>query len=451
MNLIFQTGSKFRQLMRYALLAITMLLLVPALQAQNPISPPGLYLADPSARIFGDGRLYLYASQDERCDYYCSRRYSLLSTADLKSWEVHADVFHSAGPEDEVEGSDALLFAPDAAFINRQYHLYYCMPDPEHSEGVATADSPVGPFIGGRRMELGGYDQIDPAVFIDDDGQTYYLWGQFSLKMARLNPDGRTLDLSTIQDSVLTESEHFFHEGAYLVKRDSLYYLVYADLSRADKPTCIGYATSKSPMGPYTYGGVIVDNRQCNPGNWNNHGSIAEFNGQWYVFYHRSTHGCKKMRKACVEPISFTPEGHIPEVPMTTQGALPPLPARDTLSAARACLLFGEVRVVQSGERSEVLSNFGNGDKAAFKYLKFDAELKQATIRLKQGEKGGQIRLLLDQPWHQEIARFDLPEGHPGWHTLSVDLSSPAAGERALWLLVYGTDAVEAIDWVVFE
>lgn len=437
--------------MRYLWLGAAVLLLAPALLCQNPISPPGIYLADPSARMFRDGRLYLFNSQDESCNYYCSHRYSLLSTGDMRSWKVHTGVFHSQAPRDEVKGSDALLFAPDAAFINGRYHLYYCMPDPEHSEGVAVGESPVGPFTNGRKIDLGGYDQIDPAVFIDDDGQAYYLWGQFSLKMARLNPDGKTLDLSTIQDSVLTESEHYFHEGAYLAKRNGLYYLVYADISRADKPTCIGYAVSEHPMGPYTYGGVIVDNRQCNPGNWNNHGSIAEFRGQWYVFYHRSTHSCKKMRKACVEPISFTPEGHIPEVPMTTQGALPPLPARDTLSAARACLLFGDVRVVQSGHSAEVLSNFGNGDKAAFKYIRFDEGLKRATIHLKQGKKGGQIRLRLDQPWHQEIARFDLPEGHPGWHTLSVDLSSPAAGERALWLLVYGADAVEAIDWVVFE
>jgi len=426
-------------------------IVVSMLKAQNPISPPGLYLADPSARIFQDGRLYLYASQDESCDYYCSRRHSLLSTTDMKSWQVHPDVFHSEGPKDEVPESDALLFAPDATFINGKYHLYYCLPDPNYSEGVAVGESPAGPFRGGQRIDLGGYNQIDPAVFTDDDGQTYYLWVQFSLNMARLNPDGKSLDLSTIQDSILTESRHYFHEGAYLTKRNGLYYLVYADISRADKPTCIGYAVSESPMGPYTYGGVIVDNRQCNPGNWNNHGSIAEFNGQWYVFYHRSTHGCNKTRKACVEPIDFTSDGHIPEVPMTTQGALPPLPARDTLSAARACLLFGDVRVVQSGGQSEVLSGFGNGDKAAFKYTKFDTELKRATIRLKQGQKGGQIRLRLDQPWHQEIARFNLPEGQPGWQTLSVDLSSIPKGERTLWFLVYGEGAVEVIDWVVFE
>ncbi|NRA51108.1 MAG: family 43 glycosylhydrolase [Phaeodactylibacter sp.] len=269
--------------------------------------------------------------------------------------------------------------------------------------------------------------------------------------MAPLNSDGLSLDVSAIKDSVLTETEHFFHEGAYLTKRNGIYYLVYADMSRADKPTCIGYATSKHPMGPYKYGGVIVDNRQCNPGNWNNHGSIAEFNENWYVFYHRSTHGCNKMRKACVEPIFFDKTGHIAEVPMTTQGALPPLPARDTLDAARACLLFGDLMITQSGEHNEVLSQISSGDRAAFKFINFDEAVNQASIRVKRGKGKGQIRLRLDQPWHQEIAKFDLAEGESDWQTISVPLSSKASGDRTLWVMVYGEGAVEAIDWIVFD
>lgn len=92
----------------------------------------------------------------------------------MKSWQVHPDVFHSEGPKDEVGESDALLFAPDAAFINGKYHLYYCMPDPNHSEGVAISESPEGPFRNGQQIDLGGYNEIDPAVFTDADRQAYY-------------------------------------------------------------------------------------------------------------------------------------------------------------------------------------------------------------------------------------------------------------------------------------
>ena len=189
--------------------------------------------------------------------------------------------------------NDALLFAPDAIEKDGKYYLYYCMPDLSNAEGVAVGKSPFE-FGFGKKMELSGYEEIDPSVFVDDDGQAYYLWGQFSLKMAKLEPNMVQLDYTTLKTDVLTEKEHYFHEGAYLTKRDGIYYLIYADISRADKPTCIGYATSNNPLGPYTYQGeVIIDNSQCNPNNWNNHGSIAKFNDQWYVFYHRSTHACK--------------------------------------------------------------------------------------------------------------------------------------------------------------
>lgn len=74
----------------------------------------------------------------------------------------------------------------------------------------------------------------------------------------------------------------------------------------------------------------------CDPGNWNNHGSIVEFGGQWYIFYHRSTHGSKMKRKVCVEPITFNPDGSIDDVEMSSQGAGQPLDASALIEAERA-------------------------------------------------------------------------------------------------------------------
>ncbi|MGB3617537.1 MAG: family 43 glycosylhydrolase, partial [Catalinimonas sp.] len=326
-------------LLRFAVWAVP---LAPA-AAQNPISPPGVYVADPSARVWDD-RLYLYGSTDEACADWCSWHYDVLYTDDLRTWRVTEDVFRTRGPNDQVLYNDVRLFAPDVARHDGKYYLYYCQPNAD-AEGVAVGTSPLGPFRGGTALDLGEHSEIDPAVFVDDDGTTYYLWGQFSLKMARLRPDHRGIDPSTLRTDIITEADHYFHEGAYLTKRNGVYYLIYADISREGKPTCLGYATSDAPFGPYTYRGVIVDNDGCNPNNWNNHGSIASFGERWYVFYHRSTHGCLTMRKACVEPITFRADGSIPEVEMTTQGAAPPLNARDTLAAARACLLQGHGRV----------------------------------------------------------------------------------------------------------
>jgi beta-xylosidase len=184
---------------------------------------------------------------------------------------------------------------------------------------VAVGDRPEGPFRDGVRIE--GPAQIDPNIFVDDNGQAYYFWGQFSAKGAKMNPDLKTLDLSTMRDSILTERAHGFHEGSYVIKRGEWYYYLFADISRNHRPTCLGYAMAKDPFGPYEYKGVVIDNAGCDPEVWNNHGSLVQFGDRWYVLYHRSTHGSRTMRKACIEPIRFNADGTIDEVEMTSQGA----------------------------------------------------------------------------------------------------------------------------------
>jgi hypothetical protein len=411
------------------------------LAAQNPVSPPGIYIADPSAHVWNDGNLYIYGSLDESCSYYCSCRHHVLVTPDLKNWKVFEDALISKGKGDAVAYNDNLLFAPDAAFRKDTFYIYYCQPDMHYAEGVATSVSATGPFTKGMNIDLKGYNQIDPCVFTDDDGQTYYLWGQFTLKMAKLKEDMKELDEGTIRDSVLTEGMHHFHEGAFLTRRNGIYYLVYADISRGDAPTCIGYSTSKSPFGPYKYGGVIVDNNYCNPGNWNNHGSIAEFKGKWYVFYHRSTHGCNIMRKACIEPINFNPDGSIPEVEMTSQGAGDPLDAFSTIQAEWACLLSGNVRIQRSGKTEEELGQIRNGDKACYKYLDFGKGADSLSITFSPSGKGGKITVSIDKPWHKTLGVVDLiPSSACGKKQTITAGIQDVTGIHALWLQFTGNE-----------
>ncbi|RPI41739.1 MAG: carbohydrate-binding protein [Bacteroidetes bacterium] len=394
--------------MKSVLSAIATLHFACSLQSQNPIVPPGVYMADPAAHAWVDGRLYLYCSVDEDTGYYCSHRYHVLSTADLVDWQLHENTFASRGEGDGVGYNDALLFAPDCQVKGDTFYLYYCQPD-QHSEGVAVATSPSGPFHSASGIHLKGYNQIDPCLFVDDDGQAYYTWGQFTAKMARMQPGMRNLDTTSVRDSILTEEEHFFHEGGHIVRRNGIYYFIYAHTGRAGMPTCIGYATSRSPMGPYRYGGVIIDNDHCDPGNWNNHGSIAEFNGRWYVFYHRATHNSKMMRKACLEPISFNADGSIDEVEMTSQGAGPPLEAIRTIPAEIACLLHGHVRITAFGPGNEGLSGIRSGDRAAYKYVDFGKGVDSVMVRVKPGPGGGTVRMTADTPWGRHIATAEFP------------------------------------------
>jgi beta-xylosidase len=384
------------QVMKKISLTIFVGFLALPLSAQNPIVPPGIYIADPTAKVWEDSRLYIYGSADESTEYYCSHRYHVLSTDDLTHWTLHENSFASRGEDDRVPYSDSLLYAPDCVVRGDSFYLYYCQPDPVNAEGVAVSASPVGPFGVATPIDVGEYHQIDPCLFIDDDGQGYYIWGQFTAKMARMKPDMRTIDPATITDSVVTEKEHFFHEGAHMVKRNGIYYLLYAHLGRAGMPTCIGYATSRSPMGPFAYGGVIIDNDHCDPGNWNNHGSIMEFRGQWYVFYHRSTHNSKMMRKACIEPIFFGDNGSIGEVEMTSQGAGPALNARNMIPAERACLLMGNTRIEAVAPDNEALAGIGDEDRAAYKYIDFGNGIDSITVRVRPGPSGGGITFMAE-------------------------------------------------------
>lgn len=427
-----------------------------ALFARNPIVPPGVYIADPSAHVWEDGKLYLYGSLDESTDYYCSWRHHVLVTEDMKSWNIEENRFASKGENDQVPYNNSLLFAPDCIFKDGNYYLYYCQPDPRHAEGVAVSKSPVGPFLNGQPIDTYGNNQIDPSVFIDDDGTTYYLWGQFTMKMARMKPNMIALDPSTVKDSVLTEWEHYFHEGAYLTKRNGIYYLVYADLSRSAMPTSIGYATSRSPFGPYEYGGVIIDNDRCDPGNWNNHGSIAEYKGQWYVFYHRATHNSKMMRKTCVEKIYFKEDGSIPEVEMTSQGIGEPLPATSQIDAAWACLLHGNVRIQLDTPDNEELGEIQNDDRVVYKYVDFSEGVDKVIIRAAGGKCSGTIQVKQDVPWGPLLGqvRVEANEKNKEWQIICGDLVK-VTGIHALWLIFYSDDGSKdwglAVDWIQFE
>ncbi|MDD6210138.1 MAG: family 43 glycosylhydrolase [Bacteroidales bacterium] len=418
--------------------------------AQNPIVPPGVYIADPEGHQWKDGKFYIYGSRDESTNYYCSWQYNVLSTPDLKNWTLGDKSFSSMGNDDRIPYSDALLFAPDCAYKDGNYYLYYCIPHEGIEEGVAVSSSPTGPFSTGQQIK--GIRQIDPAVLVDDDGQAYLIWGQFSCKGAKLKPNMTEVDTTTIVDGLVTEKEHMFHEGASIRKRNGIYYLVYSQL-RKDRPTCLGYATSTSPLGPYTYRGIIIDNAGCDPESWNNHGSIAEFNGKWYVLYHRSTHGSRMMRKACIEPITFNEDGTINEVEMTSQGAGDPLNPFEEIDAAKACGLWGNVRIELIGKGNEALTKIRHDNYAVYKYLYFNKPAKKFCAKV-NSTKGGKIILRVGNNYGPVVGTVNIPKGNgKGFKTYTCDVES-FTGIEPLFLTFVGTTPdtdLFALDSFYFE
>jgi arabinoxylan arabinofuranohydrolase len=420
-------NNKIALLMAFCCLSLTT-------AALNPISPMGVYLADPAAHVMPDGKLYVYGSNDESRNYYCSAKHNLLSTSDMNSWTLAKDIFASQGDKSNITYvKNSLLYAPDAMSRNGKYYLYYCLTD--NSEGVAEGKSPTGPFGQGIKLPVTG---IDPAVFIDDDGQAYYYWGQFSAKGCKLKSDMKTLDLTTMKDSLVTEKKHHFHEGGWVFKRNGIYYYVYTALNVKGEATAIGYSMSSSPMGPFKYGGIIIDNLGCDPCTWNNHGSVVKYKGQWYVFYHRSTHACNTMRKACVEKISFNADGTIPQVEMTSQGASGPLDAFSTIDAARACLLTGKMRIVQSATDREELARVEHYNQATYKYLNFSHQPTKIIVRVAP-QAGGRIQVLTDS--YAARATVNVPAGDgKTYQEFSATVQGIPAGVIQLRLRIEGVE-----------
>ena len=350
--------------------------------AVNPITPEGEFLSDPAPRVGPDGSLYVFGSRDDpsACGEYCSRFNDVFVTRDMQAWTIRRGILASMGANDGIPASDARLYAPDAIFHDGKWRIFYCMPDESHMEGVASADS-----ISDRFKSDFAYDwakQIDPSIFRDDDGSLYYFWGQFSLHGAVLRPDLSGFEPGTLRDGVIDEARHNFHEGIQLTKRGDSYYLVFADVARRGRPTCIGYATAEKPFGPYTYRGVIVDNFGCDPETWNNHGGIVEHCGRWYVLYHRASNASRALRKACVEPIEFGPDGSIKEVEMTSNGAGPLLDAFAETPARLACVMSGNVRIETGEDGRERLAKVHSGDSATWRYFRVPSGASRLTVRV---------------------------------------------------------------------
>lgn len=359
-------------------------------RAVNPIVPEGTFFSDPAPRVGPDGRLWLFGSRDVSPDKYCSHANDVMETSDGLTWKVHRSVITSKGPNAEIPFLDWELLAPDGICQNGKWHLFYCMFHPDHAEGIVTADSPTGPY--GSARELKGATQIDPSVFQDDDGTIYCTWGQFDMKMAVLKSDLSGYVEGSIRTNVINEAEHHFHEGSQLLKRNGIYYLTFADISRAGRPTAIGYATAERPFGPYTYRGVIVDNAGCDPETWNNHGGIVAYKDRWYVFYHRTTNATRSLRKACVEPIAFDEKGLIAEVEMTSSGAGPDLDPFAVTPARLACVMSGHARIVTRKDGTEFLGGIRAGDTATWRYFDFPREATAVSLRV-AAHAGGSVEV----------------------------------------------------------
>lgn len=286
----------------------------------NPIVKD-MFTADPAALV-DRGRVYLYVGKDEAPPEgkdYVMNEWRVYSSCDMRNWTDHGSPLKFSSFA--WAGRDA--WAGDIAKRDGKYYFYSTVDHktiPGKAIGVAVSDSPAGPFVDARGTALISndmtrhtdimWDDIDPGVFVDDDGQAYIYWGNTVLKYAKLKPNMIELD-----GPIHTIKADAFTEAPYVHKRGGTYYLSYS----RHFPEETVYMSGPGPTGPWTFGGVIMEK---NSNVKTIHQAIVEFNGKTYIFYHNGKlpGGGEFRRSVAVEELNYKPDGSIAFVPQTDAG-----------------------------------------------------------------------------------------------------------------------------------
>jgi len=375
--------------------------------ADNPLVQTS-YTADPAPLVY-EGRLYLYTSHDEDVtvkDFFTMNDWRLYSTIDMVNWTDHGS---PAGYKSFSWGTgDA--WAIQTVFRNGKFYLYAPINNSTGSKiGVLVGTSPTGPFSDplGKALISTGSGNIDPTVFTDADGQAYLYWGNPDLYNVKLNSDmisfpgsPTKVNLTTAGFGVRTKTDRAtaYEEGPWFYKRDALYYIVYPADSTPEK---ISFTTSDSPLGPWKYGGDIMDKETGSGSSFTNHPGVVDYKGHSYFFYHNAAlpGGGGYKRSVCVEEFTYKADGGIPKISMTTAGPK----AVENLNPFQR--VEAETIAFSSGLKTEVCSDTGggmdvtqisSGDYIKVKNVAFGSGATSFDARVAAAAAGGSIELRLD-------------------------------------------------------
>ena len=465
------------------------------IKGANPYMPLWEHVPDGEPRVFdynGEKRVYVYGSHDIERREYCGRNYVVWSApvTDLTDWTCHGVSYETH--------YDSILYAPDVVKKGDTYYLYAA----EKRGGLivlASAKAPWGPFENPVETKLG----FDPGILVDDDGRVYAYWGgcaapcyiaemeddMATIKEGTLvsNPMGHsTCPWNPVDDGHISLIDAFFEASS---PRKVMGKYVYIFSRRYEKPVpelgvfepnngFLSYRFSDSPFGPFIGGGDISFNggeilrdaegvgTMTYP--WgNNHGSIMEVNGKWYVFYHRQTGVNEFSRQAMLEPVDVAlgsdgalyigdirylngePVSSRP-VEMTSQGAhINGLDAFSWISAGYACHIHGsrqrayvEPRYEQRDDISTPVVGITSGTTVGFRYLQFGDNAPRTVTAVMNRHRPMKVNVRLDSYRGRVAACLDfsgeenektaaLTTGVVGKHAVYFEFLSDADGEIA--------------------
>jgi len=428
--------------------------------ADNPIVQT-IYTADPAPMVY-DGRCYVYTTHDEDVlidNFFTMNDWRCYSTTDMANWTDHGCVLSYT----DFSWSSGKAWAGQCIERNGKFYFYVPLAKKNGGEaiGVAVADSPTGPFkdaLGKPLIDRGGWGEIDPTVFIDDDGQAYLYWGNPDLYYVKLNPDmisysGGIVKVPLTTSGFGTRSKNdrptTYEEGPWFYKRNNLYYMVFA---AGPIPEHIGYSTSTSPTGPWTYRGVIMPTQGSS---FTNHPGVIDYKGNSYFFYHNGAlpGGGGYHRSVCVEQFQYNPDGTIPKINMTKEG-----PAQiGTLNpyvrneAETICWSSG----IETEKCSEGGMNVGfieNGDYIKVKGVNFGSGAVSFEARVASASNGGNIEIRLDSPTGKLVGTCAVT-GTGGWQTWTTKSCSVSGAEGIhdlYFVFKGGSGYLFNIDWWKF-
>ena len=462
------------------------------MQIFNPYLPNYEYVPDGEPHVFGD-RLYVFGSHDRfGGQKFCMNDYVSWSAPveNLKDWRYEGVIYKKVQDPDNRDGKKS-MYAPDVAQgPDGRFYLYYGLAD-QFKVNIAVCDEPAGEYAyygcvvhadgtpwGEKKTD---FMPFDPGILVDDDQRIHLYAGQGPLNAfhaksslkhhtrdsafhVELEADMKTIRTEPVKivpncaDSAGTGFEgHEFFEANSIRKFNGKYYFIYSSVQSHE----LVYAVSERPDGGFTYGGTLHSNGDITPDSYfqaffmartdkkikayfgNNHGSIAEVRGHYYIFGHRHTNASMFSRQGVAEEIFMDEAGHFAQAEMTSCGLNGgPLKGTGTYPAAIACNLQSKKgaafsffttqtpshpRLTQDGKDREsdpgqYIANLRDGAMAGFKYFDFESDTPARISVQIRGRASGALLVYDAEDAQEPVAGISVDVNGKTWTAASSSI-----------------------------
>lgn len=378
--------------------------------AQRPIIQTK-YTADPAPMVYND-TVFLYTTHDEDdAEGFKMQDWLLYTSTDMVNWTDHG-VVASLKSFDWVKRDNG-AWAEQVVERNGKFYMY--CPIHGNGIGVLVSNSPYGPFKDplGKPLvwQKEHWDDIDPTVFIDEDGQAYMYWGNPNCYYVKLNEDMISYSGNIVK---LKETPEHYQEGPWFYKRNGHYYLAFASTCC---PEGIGYAMSDSPTGPWKTKGYIMRPTERTRGN---HPSIMDYKGKSYVFglnydllkLETNTH--YERRSVSVAEMHYNEDGTIQEVPYWADTKLEQIGTFNPFRKVEAeTMAWGYgLKTTPNADKSLSVVDVNNGEYICVRGVDFGKNKARRFEVSALPLEGGNLKIRLDAPDGKIVGNVNIPQGN---------------------------------------